>query len=158
MREMARLKPATPFGGKPLVPWAIAASSAILIMLMLNIGSQYLVHFQQPYSLNAQAETAVELVDAPIMLHLDMQPNVRHQFGNPNALGPSDNKGQKPDEVLFAAAQPEGEDTVTLKRQWIKSGRIQGSSVWRLLATPESELYVLDPLARLYKLPADGKE
>ena len=68
MQEITRLKPATPTGGKPLVPWAIAVSSAILIVLMLGIGSQHLLRFQKPYSLDAQAEMTVELVDAPIVV------------------------------------------------------------------------------------------
>ena len=36
MKEIARLKPGAPTGGKPLVPWAIAASSVVLIVLMLG--------------------------------------------------------------------------------------------------------------------------
>ena len=72
MREIVRLKPAAPTGTKPIVPWAIAAaSSVVLIVLMFGIGSQYLAHFQQPYSLDAQAEMTVELVDTPIVLNLE---------------------------------------------------------------------------------------
>ena len=62
MREVARLKPAAPSGGKPLVPWVISATSAVLILLMLGMGSQYLARFQQPYSLNAQAERTVDIM------------------------------------------------------------------------------------------------
>ncbi len=157
MREVARLKPIAPSGGKPLVPWVIGAASAVLIVLMLGIGSQYLTHFQKPYSLDAQAETAVELVDAPIVLNLEATPDVRRQFGNINALGPSDNNGQKPDEILLAAAQSEGEDIAAAKQQWIQSEPVKGSAVKSLLATPEGELYVLDPDLRIYKLPVNGK-
>ncbi len=157
MQDVARLKP-TPSTSKPLVPWALAASSAIIIMLLLGLGSQQLVRFQNPYSLDAQAEMTVELVDAPIVLNLETQPDVRNRLGNANAPGPSDNRGEKPDEVLLAAAQVEGEDVSVSKQQWIQSGPIKGNAVWRLLATPEEELYVLDPLARLYKLHADGRD
>ncbi len=86
MQEVSRLKP-TPTASKPLVPWAIAATSAILIMLMLGIGSQHLFRFQQPYTLDAQAEMTVELVDTPIVLNLDAKPDVRNQPGNSNVLG-----------------------------------------------------------------------
>ncbi|MCE2401991.1 sigma-70 family RNA polymerase sigma factor [Candidatus Poribacteria bacterium] len=157
MQEVNRLKPAAPSVSKPLVPWAIAASSAVFIILMLGIGSQYLARFQQPYSLDAQAETTVELVDAPIVLNLEATPDVRRQFGNINALGPSDNNGQKPDEILLAAAQSEGEDIAAAKQQWIQSEPVKGSAVKSLLATPEGELYVLDPDLRIYKLPVNGK-
>ena len=158
MREISRIKPTAPSGSKPLMPWIAAASSIVLIVLMLGIGSQYLAHFQKPYSLDAQTKIAVELVDTPIVLNLDTESDARRQFGNLNALDKSDNNGQKPDAVFLAAAQAEGENVAVPKQQWIQSGRIQGSSVWRLLATPESELYVIDPFARLYKLHADEKK
>ncbi len=99
MREVARLKPATSTGGKPLVPWAIAASSAILIVLMLGISSQYLVRFQKPYSLDAQAEMTVELVDAPIVQNLNAKSDVRTQLGSPNAPGKNNGAGQQTDDA-----------------------------------------------------------
>ena len=99
MREVARLKPATSTGGKPLVPWAIAASSAILIVLMLGIGSQHLLRFQKPYSLDAQAEMTVELVDAPIVQNLEAKPDVRRQLGSPDAPGKNNGAGQQTDDA-----------------------------------------------------------
>ncbi len=154
MKEVARLKPAAPSASKPLIPWVIGAASAVLIVLMLGIGSQYLTRFQQPYSLDTQTEMTVELVDAPIMLNLEMKPDVRHQLGNSNALGPSDSNGQKPDEVLFAAAQSNGEDITTPKQQWIQSEPIIGSAVENLYATDDGQLYtVLD--AHIYKWQND---
>ena len=65
MQEIPRIKPAAPSGSKPLVPWVLGASTALLIVLMLGMGSQYLARFQQPYSLDAQSEMMVELIDAP---------------------------------------------------------------------------------------------
>ncbi len=155
MREVARLKPTAPSGSKPLMPWVAAASSAILIILMLGIGSQRLVRFQKPYSLDAKAETTVELVDASVVLNLEAKPNVQDRLGNPNIVGKSNN-GQKPDEVLLAASQTEGEDKVSVpKQQWTQTGAIKGSFVDSLLATSESELYVYAN-GHLYKLPTDG--
>ncbi len=150
MQEISRLKP-TPSASKPLVPWTVAAASAVLIVLMLGIGSQNLVRFQQPYTLDAQAETTVELVDTPIVLNLDTKPDVRNQLGNSNALGISENDGQKPNEVLLAAAETEDEDKVsTSKQQWIQSEPIIGSAVENLFASDKGELYtVLD--AHIYK-------
>jgi photosystem II stability/assembly factor-like uncharacterized protein len=157
MREVARLKPAVPPVSKPVVPWAVAAaSSLVLILLMLGMGSQHLVHFQKPYSLDAHAETSVELVEAPIVLNLEAKPVVRDQFGSSNALDKNENSGQKPDEVLLAAIQEEGEDIAAAKQQWIQSGPIKGSEVISLLATPEGELYAFAD-RNIYKLETDGK-
>ena len=153
MQEISRLKP-TPSISKPLVPWAIAVSSAVLLVLLLGIGSQQLLRFQNPYSLDAQAEMTVELVDTPIVLNIELEPDVRNQQGNSNALGISENEGQKPDDVLLAAAQGEGEDVSTPKQKWILSEPIYGSLVQGLCATEEEELYVVN-FARIYKWQDD---
>ena len=95
MREIARLKPNTPTGGKPLVPWAVAASSALLIVLMLGLGLQRLVHFQKPFSLDAQAETTIELVDTHFVQNLNAKPDIRTQLGSFNAQDKNNGAGQQ---------------------------------------------------------------
>ena len=159
MQEVSQLKP-TPSTSKPLVPWAGVIASVILIVLMLGFGGQHLLHFQQPYSLDAQAETTVELVDAPIVLNIDTNPDVRNQLGNTNPTGNSENEGQKPDEVLLAAAESEDEDKVSVpKQQWVQSEPIKGSQVYSLKGTTQGDLYVLvrnlgSP--NILKLTSDG--
>ena len=153
MQEISRLKP-TPTASKPFVPWVVSAASAILIVLMLGFGGQHLLHFQQPYSLDAQAEMSVELIDAPVVLNLEAKPNVQRELGNSNALGKSDNTGQRPDDILLAAAQGEGKDVSTPKQQWILSEPIYGSLVQGLCAT-EEELYAVK-FAHIYKWEDDS--
>ncbi len=156
MQEISRLKP-TPSASKPLVPWAVAAASAVLIVLLLGIGSQNLVHFQHPYSLDAQAEMTVELVDAPIVLNLDSVPDVRNKQGSINPDGDSENEGQKPDEVLLAAAETEEEDKVSApKQQWIQSEPVKGSDVDALSVTSNGELYSVAN-RHIYKIESDGE-
>ena len=86
MQEVMRLKP-TPTGSKPLIPWAVAASTAVLIALMLGIGSQHLTRFQKPYSLDAQSEMSVELVEAQVVQNLEVESDNRNQSGNRTDLG-----------------------------------------------------------------------
>ncbi|RKU09522.1 hypothetical protein C6501_15125 [Candidatus Poribacteria bacterium] len=161
MREVAQLKP-TPSVSKPLVPWIAAASSVVLIVLMLGLGSKYLARFQQPYSLDAQTEMTVELIDAPIVLNVDAKPDVRREFGNPNTLGKNDNSGQKPDEILLSAAQSNEEGVSAPKQQWIQENSPVGSGeLMTLLPTPEGEIYIVYDEGWediLYKLPVDGTE
>ena len=142
MQEVSRLQP-TPSASKPLVPWAIAAASAVMLALLLGIGSQHLLRFQQPYNLDAQAEMTIELIDAPIVLNVDTKPDVSNQLGNSEALGIRENDGQKPDEVLLTAAQAEGEDISVPKQQWIQSEPIRGTLVNSLLATSDGQLYTV---------------
>ncbi|MDE0481922.1 MAG: sigma-70 family RNA polymerase sigma factor [Candidatus Poribacteria bacterium] len=158
VREIARLKPAAPSGSKPLIPWMIGAASTVLIVLMLGIGSQYLANFQQPYSLDAQSERTIELIDTPIVLNLEVKPDFRRELGNLNALGKSDNRGEKPDEVLLASAQEEGEDKVSApKQKWIESAPTAGSMVEGLLATSEGVLYTFSG-GHIYRLQDDSAE
>ncbi len=101
VRNISRIKPATPTSSKPLLPWTIAASSAILLVIILGLGSQYLTRFQHPYSLDSQSEVAVDLIDAPIGLNLAKQPDARNQLGVPSDdNGKGDGTGQESDQVL----------------------------------------------------------
>ena len=88
---------------------------------------------------------------------VDAKPDIRREFGNSNALGKSNNRGEKPDEVLLAAAQSEGEDIAVPKQQWIQTEPIKGSPLMSILGTPEGDVYVLGDELSFYKLPADGK-
>ena len=101
MREIPRIKPIPPTGGKsPVVPWAIATSTAIFIVIMLGASNHYLARFQQPYSFDATSEMTVELIDAPIVLKLVSKPDVRNQFGNSGIPGKRDSTGKKLEDIL----------------------------------------------------------
>ena len=158
MQEIARLKPGSPTVSKPIMPWTIAASSAVLLLLILGIGSQNLARYQKPYSLDAQAEMKVEIVDAPIIQDIDAEQDEINQRGNPNVLSLSNNPGQKTDEVSLAAAEAGGEDVPVLKQTWIPSKPMFGSSAHSFVATPDGDLYTLIPSSgKIYKLHANGK-
>ena len=158
MQEVARLKP-TPSGSKPLIPWAVAASTVVLIALMLGIGNQHLARFQIPYSLDAQSEMSVELVEAPIVQDIIVEPEVRNQIGSTNAVGKSDTPRQNPNEILLAAAETKGEDNKSVSKQWIP-GKVPGISadVRTALATTDRNIYLLDYNDNLYKTAIDGSE
>ena len=104
MREISRLKPAVPSGGKPLVPWAIAASTVVLVFMMLGASNQYLSRFQKPYSFDAMSEMTIELIEAPVVLNLAAKPDVRNQFGNADTSTKNSKVNQKPDATLFPSA------------------------------------------------------
>ena len=80
MQEVSRIEPTPPSSGKPFIPWAITASSLILVVMTLGASSQYLTRFQQPYNFDAPSEMTVELIDAPIVLNLASKPDVRTQL------------------------------------------------------------------------------
>ena len=155
MREISRLKPIAPSSSKPFAPWAIGVSTLAVILLMLGVGTEYLSRFQKPYSFEATSEMTVEIIEAPVVLDLESKPDVRMQIGSTAAPSQNDGAGQQPDDVLFAAAQADGEDVSVPKQQWIQAGPITGSEADGLLATPEGEFYASAD-RQIYKLEADG--
>ena len=82
LRKVADMKPVSPSTGKPLLPWAAFGAATVLVaLLLLGVSNQYLVRFQKPYSFEAQSEPMVEIVDAPVVLDIDVKPDVRSQAG-----------------------------------------------------------------------------
>ena len=119
MREISRIKPAAPSGGKPLVPWAVAASTLTVILLMLGFGNhQYLTRFQKPYSFDATAEMTVEIIDAPIVANLESKPDVRTQIGSTNTVGKRHTPEQQPNDAPAAIAEAQGDEIVADYTQW----------------------------------------
>ena len=156
MREIARLKPVAPSGSKPLIPWAVGVSTLAVVLLMLGIGNhQLLSRFQKPYSFEATSEMTIDIIEAPLVLDLETKPDIRTQLGNAAAPSKNEGVGQQPDEVLFAAAQSEGEDVSVPKQQWIQAQPVKGSDANGFLATSEGEFYAAADL-QIYKLEADG--
>ena len=97
MREISHTKPTGPSNGKPLMPWAIAASTVAVVLLMLGVGNRYLSRFQKPYSFDAASEMTVELIEAPVVLDLESKPDIRTQLGISTASGKDDTSEQQPD-------------------------------------------------------------
>ena len=114
MREIPHIKPLSPTGGKqPIVPWAIATSTIVLVVIMLGASNQFLARFQQPYSFDATSEMTVELIEAPIVINLPLKPDVRNQIGRSGkgaGAGPQDSE-------TFAVAQSPNENRVLTQEQ-----------------------------------------
>ncbi len=151
MREILRLKPVAPSGSKPLVPWVIATSTLAVVFLMLGVGNQYLSRFQRPYNFDATSEMTIDIIETPVVFDIKSEPDIRTQLGNSAARNKNEGAGQRPDEVLFAAAQADGEDVSIPKQQWIQGSSLGDTSAETLLTTPEKEIYVIDGYGAIYK-------
>ena len=157
MQEISRINPTTPSGSKPFIPWIAAATGAVLIMIMLGIGSQFLSQFQKPYSIDSQAEMSVELVNAPIVQNFEKEPDLKNQIGSIKDPRENENIGQNPDEGSSLSAQVNGENTAETKQPWIKTEPLEGSSVYSMFSTSDGELYVMGgPNPSIFKLSEDG--
>lgn len=94
MQEISRMNPTPSSIGKPFIPWAIAASTLVLVVMAFGASNQYLTRFQQPYHFDAPSEMTIELIDTPIVLDLASKPNVRTQLGK--STTPSKGSGVAP--------------------------------------------------------------
>ena len=101
MQEVSRITPVPPTASKPVAPLAVSAASAVLIFLLMGVGSQYLSRFQKPYSLDATSEPTVEIIDAVFVLDSPAKPAIRSQAGSSVTPGKAPGSGQQSDETLF---------------------------------------------------------
>lgn len=155
MREISRINPAAPIVKKPMLPWAISAASAVLIFLLIGVGTQYLSRFQKPYNLNVTSEPTVEIIEALFVLDSPAKPAARNQVGNSVTPGNSPGVGQKPDAPLFAAVVADEAEIATPEPQWIQAKGPEGGRVVNLFATTLGDIYA-GTAAGLYRL-TDGE-
>ncbi|MDE0636708.1 MAG: sigma-70 family RNA polymerase sigma factor [Candidatus Poribacteria bacterium] len=156
MKEISRLNPVAPSGSKPLVPLAVSAAAAILVLLLMGSGTQYLNRFQKPYSLNAQSEPTIEITDTQLVIDTPAKPAVRTQVGKSDVTGSPEGIGQKPDAPLFAAAQVDDNKISKSRRQWSNPKGPEGGKVVTLFATNRGDVYATAKNG-LYRLADNGQ-
>ena len=118
MHEISQTKPAAPSGSKPIVPWTIAVSTLVVVLIMLGFGNQqFLARFQQPYSLDANTKMTVEIIDAPIVANLESKPNVRTQVGSAKAQDKINTPEQQPNNTSAAVAEAQADE---ISEDWTK--------------------------------------
>ena len=155
MQEVSRLVPAAPSANKPVLPWALSAASAVLIFLLMGVGTQYLSRFQKPYNLNATSEPTVDIIEALFVYDSPAKPAVRNQAGSSAMPGRSPGAGQQPDAKFFAAALVEETEDSTPTPQWTRTKGPEGGVVNSLFMTHSGDIYAGTP-SSLYKLTADS--
>ena len=157
MREVARIKPVSPTVSKPWAPWGLSVASALIFILMMGIGQSALLRFQQPYSLDATSEIAIELIEAPVILPLKLKPDVKTQQGNTNTVGQSSSVGSEANAQLLSATQSEPVDVLETEPQWTQAKALTGGDVRNLFLSSEKMLYAVGDTG-LYRLDDDGTE
>ena len=158
LKEIARIKPTAPSGSKPWMPWAVAASTTALVILMMGSSAQYLPRFQQPYSFDAKSETTVELVDTSLVLASKQKISVRNQLGNtdiPNKNNGNINQGAGALQVPTDQSKQSEKPTI-IKSRWLPMGGPEGTSGGRagLFATSKRTLYAVAARG-IYRLTDD---
>ena len=156
MKEISRLNPIAPSGGKPLVPLAVSAASAIIVFLLIGIGSQNLIRFQKPYSLESTSEQTVEIVDAPIVLESPAKPAVSTQVSRSDVLSNNDGTGQKPGTSQFAVAQSDDAERTQFKGTWRQTNGPYGGKILTLYETTDGVLFAGTEGAGIFRSTDNG--
>ena len=139
---------------KPFLPWMAFGAAAVFVLLLLSASNQYLVHFQKPYSFEAQSEPTIEIVDAPVVLDIDAKPAVRNQTGRAATTSQSGNAGVQISESILAA-NAQGESLRPSASQWTQATGPQGGPVSDIFATSKGVLYAFSPTGT-YRLAANA--
>ncbi len=153
MRHVADLKLTPPQVGKPLLPWAAFGAAVLLIVLMLGTHNQYLAQFQQPYSFEAQSESTVEIVDAPITLHILSKPAVRNQVGRTATVSKNIGTGLQTSETAVATPTTAELPVTFSSAPWTQMGGPPGGFVFDIFETSKKTLYVHSSIG-VYRLTA----
>ncbi len=140
MRHIADLNPiSTPSAKKPLLPWA-AFGAAVVLVILLGMGSQYLLRCQQPYSFDAQSEPTVELVDAPILIEIVARPDVRNQIGRTIIPGKNSGAGVQTSQTTLTTNAWDDPAKFSTS-QWTQSTGPKGSVVYDLFKAADGTIY-----------------
>ena len=155
VRKVADMKPVSPSTGKPLLPWAAFGAATVLVaLLLLGLSNQYLVRFQKPYSFEAQSEPTIEIVDTPIVLNIDVKPDVRSQAGRAMNTDRNTGTGVQVSESDLASQAQDGAIQLSTS-QWAQTAGPQGGSVSDIFATAEGTIYAFSPTG-IYRLRPDA--
>ena len=157
MREIARIKPASPSVSKPWIPWGLSLASTFLVILMMGAGPRALSRFQQPYSLDATSEMTIELVEDPVLPALELKRDLKNQYGITDNIGSSSSPGTKTNAKLLAAAQADTTAQLETKPKWIPAKGPAGGTVSNLFVTSQKDLYAISG-TRLYRLDNNSTE
>ena len=149
-RKVADMKPVPPSTGKPFLPWMGFGGVAILVVLfLLGVSNQYLVRFQRPYSFEAQSEPTIEIIDASVVLDIDVKPAVRNQAGRA-VTDRNRGAGVQVSEPDLASNAQDGAIRLSTS-QWAQTAGPQGGTVFGIFATSERTIYAFSS-AGIYRL------
>ncbi len=154
MRQVADLKPTPPSAAKPLLPWMALGTAAVLVLLLVGASDQYLTRFQKPYSFEAASEPTIEIVDAPIVLDIDVKPDVRNQAGRIVSTDKNGNAGSQTSEKISTANAQSGSSKFSIS-QWAQTNGPPAGYIRNIFATPEGIVYAVAS-SGLYRLTEDA--
>lgn len=141
MKKIEKTTPTPTANSKPLIPLAAIGTAALLVILLMGTSSQYLSSFQQPYSLEAQSETSIEIVDASVVIDIQTKPELQKRNVRTVLARKNEGIGQE----VFAnqiGADTDADSSQIARRQnqWNQVQGPQGGDVNGIFLTSHGEL------------------
>ncbi len=102
MKQISDINPIPSPTGKPFLPWVAYSAAAVIVILLVSVSNQFLARFQEPYSLEAQSEPTIEIVDSLVVLETDAKPSMRNQIGQDVTTGKTSSTGSDLSEKISA--------------------------------------------------------
>ena len=143
-----------PTTGKPLVPWIVATSLAV-VTLLIGLGVRQTATFQLPYSFDApESATMVEIVDAPIIEMPLSKLSQINQVGGVN--GEKSGDGNRENDSVQGTAADSQNDIALDKIGWTQTNGPYGGTITALHATPEGTLFAGTQEVGIFRSTDDG--
>ena len=153
-RKVADVRLTPSANWKPFIPWTALGGAVVLVLLLLSASNQYFLHFQKPYSFEAESERTVEIIDAPVVLNSEAKPAVRNQAGRAAATNRNGNDDVQVSESVLAS-NTEDELVRLSESRWMPTSGPGSVSVFDVFATSEGVLYAFSSTGT-YRLSANA--
>ncbi|MCY4404006.1 MAG: sigma-70 family RNA polymerase sigma factor [Candidatus Poribacteria bacterium] len=95
MEAISKVTPMTSAPNKPMIPWLISATSAVIILIILGTGTYQIYNFQKPYSLDSTSDKTIEITEAKQVIDSDEKSSKRNLVAKANLLNQDNNVSQE---------------------------------------------------------------
>ncbi len=156
MKKIEKTTPTPTTNSNPLMPWAAIGTAALLVILLMGTNSQYLSSFQQPYSLEAQSENAIEIIDASVVLDIRTEPELQKRNARSVLAKKNEGIGQETvDKKIGADTDVDSSSTAIQENRWNQMQGPLGGEILDMFLTSDGNLLAVAPTG-IYKTTSDA--
>ncbi len=156
LRKTRNIEQTSPSGSKPLLPLGALGSSIVLIVFLLGMSNQFLNRYHSSYSLDAQSETTIEIVEVPIITEIKSILDEQNRVGNDTSPGNSSNNSlQKGNKEMQNNLQ---QDSTKWKLPDGAKARLGKGFVYDLTYSPDGKLLAASGTMGIWIYDADTGE
>ncbi len=156
MKKTEKTTPTPTTNSNPLMPWAAIGTAALLVILLMGTNSQYLSSFQQPYSLEAQSESAIEIIDALVVLDIRTEPEFQKRNARNVLARKNEGIGQETfDKKIGADTDVDSVQIAIRQSRWDQAQGPLGGEIIDMLLTSDGNLLAVAPTG-IYKTTSEA--